>query len=127
VDVKLRAPRRPEPFRGSDLGARLTGRLGGWDLGLSYLWHHDDAPALRRRVRFVDFVPTVDVEPTYERTQVMGVTASNSFGNLTLRIEAAYTSERWMPSDDADDHDGTVSTSELGAVLGLDWYGFRDT
>ena len=128
VVVKLRAPNRPDPFRGSDLGARLTGRLGSWDLGVSYLWHHDDVPALRRgALRFANGVPTVDVEPTYERTHVAGVTASNSFGDLTVRVEAAYTSERWMPSDDADDRDGAVRTSEIGAVLGLDWYGFRDT
>jgi hypothetical protein len=126
VAVKVRAPDRPDAFSGSDLGARLSGRLGDWDLTASYLWHTDDAPVLRRRLRAPGGVPTVDVALDYERAHVVGVTASNTFGELTVRLEAAYTHPRWLPSEDADDSDGAVRGDELGAVVGLDWYGFRD-
>lgn len=126
VAVRVRAPDRPDPLRGSDLGARLAGRLRDWDLTANYLWHHDDVPVLRRRLRFPGGVPTADVQPEYERSHVAGVTASNTFGELTVRVEAAYTHPRWLPSDDPDDADGAVRSGELAAVLGLDWYGFRD-
>lgn len=127
VEVALRAPDRPDPFRGSDLGTRLAGRAGDWDLTANYLWHHDDVPVLRRSLRFPGGVPTVDVEPEYERTHVLGATASNTFGELTLRLEAAYSRPRWQPTDDPRDADGAVRGDELAAVVGLDWYGFRDT
>jgi len=127
VAVKVRAANRPDPFRGSDLGARLAGRFRDWDLTANYLWHYDDAPVLRRSLRFPDGVPTADVQPEYARAHVVGVTASNTFGELTVRFEAAYMRPRWFPTDDADDRDGAVRGDELGAVVGLDWYGFRDT
>src|SRR5690606_15167622 len=126
VATKLRAPDRPDAFTGSDLGARLAGRLGDWDLTANYLWHYDDIPVLRRSLRFPDGAPLVDVQPEYERAHVVGATASNAFGELTLRLEAAYTAPRWMPSDDPDDRDGALEAQELAAVVGLDWYGFRD-
>lgn len=128
VDVELRAPDRPDAFSGSDLGARLAGRLRAWDLTANYLWHYDDVPVLRRgALRLADGVPTVDVQPEYERAHVLGATASNAFGELTVRLEAAYTTPRWVPSDDPRDSDGAVRSDELAAVVGLDWYGFRDT
>ena len=126
VVVKARAPDHPEPFRDSDLGARLSGHWRDWDLTANYLWHMDDVPALRRSLRFPDGVPTADVEPDYERAHLGGVTASNTFGELTVRLEAAYMRPRWYPTDDPEDGDGFVRSDELGAVVGFDWYGFRD-
>lgn len=127
VAVRIAAPDRPDAFTGSDLGARLAFRLRDWDLTANYLWHHDDVPVLRRSLRFPGGVPTVDVQPEYERAHVIGATASNTFGELTVRLEAAYTRPRWLPGDDPRDADGAVRSDELTAVLGLDWYGFRDT
>ena len=127
VAVDLREPDRPDPFRGSDLGARLAGRWGDWDLTANYLWHHDDVPVLRRSLSFPGGQPTVTVQPEYERSHVFGATASNTFGELTLRLEAAYARPRWQPTDDPRDADGVVRSDELAAVVGLDWYGFRDT
>lgn len=124
IAVHVRAPERPDAFRGSDLGARLAGRLGDWDLSANYLWHYDDVPVLRRSLRGP---AQVEVSPEYERAHVLGITASNAFGDLTVRLEAAYTRPRWQPTDDPGDPDGVVRSDELGAVLGLDWYGFRDT
>jgi hypothetical protein len=126
VAVDVRPADRPDAFRGSDLGARLAGRAGTWDLTANYLWHHDDVPVLRRTLRFPGGAPAVEVQPEYERAHVAGLSASNAFGELTVRLEAAYTTPRWHPSDDPDDGDGAVRSDELAAVVGLDWYGFRD-
>jgi hypothetical protein len=127
VDVRLRAADRPDAFRGSDLGTRLAWRTGNWDLTAHYLWHYDDAPVLRRSLAFPGGTPTVTVQPEYERAHVVGATASNTFGELTLRLEAAYTIPRWLPTEDPEDRDGVVRSDDLSAVIGLDWWGFRDT
>ncbi len=127
VDVQLRAADRPDAFRGSDLGTRLAWRAGDWDLTANYLWHYEDVPVLRRSLAFPGGVPTVTVEPDFERSHVIGATASNTFGELTLRLEASYTVPRWLPSEDPEDRDGAVRSDDLSGVLGLDWWGFRDT
>lgn len=127
VDVRLRAADRPDAFRGSDLGAQLAWRPGNWDLTANYLWHYDDVPVLRRSLAFPGGTPTVTVQPEYERAHVVGATASNTFGELTLRLEAAYTVPRYQPSADPRDRDGVVRSDDFSAVVGLDWWGFSDT
>ncbi len=127
VDVRLRAADRPDAFRGSDLGARLAWRAGNWDLTANYLWHYEDVPVLRRSLALPGGVPTVTVDPEFERSHVVGATASNTFGELTLRFEASYTVPRWQPTEDREDRDGVVRSDDLSAVVGLDWWGFRDT
>jgi hypothetical protein len=125
----VRPADRPDFWVGSDAGARLSGRLGGWDLTANYLYHYDDVPVLRRSLRVLGPFPAFEavVRPEYERAHVVGGTASNAFGWLTVRAEAAYTGPRWFPSEDPDDRDGVLEASEIGAVLGLDWYGFENT
>ena len=72
-------------------------------------------------------MPSVRVEPGYRRTAVLGGSASNAFGNLTVRAEVAYTTRRFLPVDDPNDRDGVAQTGEFGAVLGFDWYGIPET
>lgn len=128
VPVRVRAPDRPSAgFGNSDAGARLSGHFRGWDLTANYLWHWEDAPILRRSVAIEAGAPYVTVEPDYARAQVVGGTASNAFGNLTVRGELAFTTPRWLPSEDETDRDGVVRTHTLDAVLGFDWYGFDET
>jgi hypothetical protein len=65
--------------------------------------------------------------PGYRRTPVIGGPASSAFGNLTLRAEVAAQIDRYYPRATPTDRDGVARTSELGWVLGLDWYGFPET
>lgn len=128
VAVDLRSPDLPdEGLRDSDAGARLTTFWHGFDLSVNALWHWDDIPIPYRSIDLSGAVPTVVVEPGYQRTAVLGGSASNAFGNLTVRAEAAYTTRRFMPVDDPNDRDGVVQTGEFGAVLGFDWYGIPET
>jgi hypothetical protein len=124
--VRLRRAQRPNGLRASDAGARLSGRWRGWDLTANYLWHYDDRPLPRRSLGLAGGVPLATVTPVYRRANVVGATASNAFGSLTLRAEAALTTPRYLPTGDADDADGIVRSDELAAVLGLDWYGFEN-
>jgi hypothetical protein len=126
LPVHIDAPDHPSGLDASDAGARLAGRWRGWDLTANYLYHYDDVPVLRRSLAFRPSGPIGVVDPDYERAHVVGGTASNAFGQLTVRGELAYTTPRWFPSQDDEDPDGVVEADEIGAVLGLDWYGFED-
>lgn len=126
VFADVESPDLPgDGFAASDAGARLSGFWKGWDLSANALWHYDDVPIPFRAIDFAN--ASVRVEPGYRRTPVVGGTASNAFGSLTVRAEVAAQLDRYLPVDRLDDADGVVRTSELGWVLGLDWYGFPET
>ena len=126
--MDLRDPDLPNhALHNSDGGARLTTFWHGFDLSANALWHWEDIPIAFRRIDLGGAVPTVVVEPGYRRTAVLGGSASNAFGNLTVRAEAAYTTRRFLPIDDPSDRDGVAQTGEFGAVLGFDWYGIPET
>jgi hypothetical protein len=128
VAVRVEDPRRPDDaLRNSDVGARLSGFWKGWDLTANALWHYDDVPIPFRTIDLTGVVPQIRVEPGYRRTPVLGGTASNAFGNLTVRAEIAAQLDRWFPTDDPGDRDGVARTTEVGWVLGADWYGFPET
>ena len=126
--LSVRDPARPGRwFRDGDAGLRLSAFLGGWDLALNYLYHIEDSPVPSRRLDLRGGVPTLVVTPEYRRAHLIGGSASNAFGNLTLRIEAGATVGRFYASADPADADGTRRVDELGYVLGFDWYGFDET
>jgi hypothetical protein len=128
VAFETQQPNRPDdPLRDSDVGARLSGYWKGWDLSANALWHYDDIPIPFRTIDLSSGVPLVRSAPGYRRTPVIGGTASSAFGNLTLRAEVAAQIDRYYPRATPTDRDGVARTSELGWVLGLDWYGFPET
>ena len=128
VTVDVEDFNRPDDaFRDSDVGARLSGFWKGWDLTANALWHYDDVPISFRTIDTSSGGPRVRVAPDYRRTPVIGGTASNAFGNFTVRGEVAAQLDRYLPTERLDDRDGVARTSELGWVLGLDWYGLPET
>jgi len=114
-------------FRDSDLGARLTGFLGGFDFSFNYLYQYDDRPVFQGLLTTIDGVPTSSFTLTYERTHLIAGTLSNAFGNLTVRGEVVYRTDRFLSTTDVRQPDLLHDTPELGYVLGLDWYGLSDT
>lgn len=128
VAVEIEERNRPDDaLRDSDVGARLSTFWKGWDLTANALWHYDDVPIPFRAIDVAGGAPRVRAAPDYRRTPVLGGTASNAFGNLTVRGEVAAQLDRFLPLDRADDADGVARTTEIGWVLGLDWYGFPET
>ena len=128
IAVDLRNPDLPSnALHNSDAGARLSAFWHGFDLSANALWHWDDVPIPYRSLDLAGAIPTVVVTPGYRRTAVIGGSASNAFGNLTVRAEAAYTTRRFLPVDDIADTDGVTETGEFGAVLGFDWYALPET
>lgn len=68
----------------SMLGARLSGRLLGVDMGLTYFRGFDDIPRAEKIVADTSAIPHVetDVVLTYPRVQVLGFDAATSLGFL---------------------------------------------
>lgn len=128
VPVYVEDTNRPDDaIRDSDVGARLSGFWKGWDLSANALWHYDDIPIPFRTIEVTAAGPSVRVQPGFERTTVLGGTASSAFGNLTVRGEVAASLHRWIPVDDPADRDGVADTGDVGWVIGLDWWGFPET
>lgn len=117
--VVVNAPDRPDRlFTDDDYGARITGFAAGWDFSVNYLYHYQDQPVFRRRL-----IPGggLSFDPAYERTHLIGATASTAFGKFALRAEAGYSSNRFFITNDAADADGVVQSGEFSYVLGVDY------
>ncbi|MBV1931696.1 MAG: hypothetical protein KUG71_08255 [Porticoccaceae bacterium] len=111
--------------RDSDIGAKLSMFVDGWDLTLNYAYHYFDRPVIRREVSSAG----ITVRQDYQRTHLFGGTFSNVFNDFTLRGEVGFSSHRYFLSKDTDhtdDRDGLIQSGELSYVLGLDYQGWRD-
>jgi hypothetical protein len=128
VRLDLRGVDRPRRIlRDSDAGARVSTFWRGWDLTLNYLYYYEDIPVPYRKLSLAAGGPVLTVTPEYQRTHLMGGTFSNAFGDLTVRGEIGYSTDRYFATIDPKEPDGVVQTGELAYVLGFDWYGFSDT
>jgi hypothetical protein len=123
IPVTISPLDRPDDFFGdSDVAAKLSAFVGGWDLSLNYAWHYFDRPVTRRKISMTG----ITVQQNYERTHLLGGTFSNVFGDFTVRGEVGYSSDRFFLTDDVTDEDGVDHSGELAYVLGLDYQGWRD-
>ncbi len=123
VPVTILPPDRPNDFFGdSDVGAKFSVFVGGWDLSLNYAYHYFDRPVVRREISTAG----ITVRQDYERTHLLGGTFSNVFADFTLRGEIGYSSDRFFLTNDTTDADGVIGSGELSYVLGLDYQGWRD-
>lgn len=124
-DILLAEADRPDRFiRDDDYGLRLTGFTGGWDWSVNYFYHHDDTQALTRKALANG---DIEITPEYNRTHLVGGSASNAFGKFTLRAEAGFATNKHYLTGDLNDADGVFSTDEISYVLGLDFQPDADT
>jgi len=128
IPFKFEEVDRPNnPLKDSDIGARLSAFVGGWDLTLNYLYHYDDTPVVRRGFGLTEMGFGIVAQPGYERTHLIGGTFSNAFGDLTLRGELGYSFNKFYSTENLLDADGVLETDEFAYVLGFDWFGFSET
>lgn len=109
-----------------DIGLRYSMFYEGWDLTFNYLYHYHDSPVLYQQ--FDGF--GITIESRYERNHLIGATASNVFGDFTLRTEVGYSTDTFhqldVPSSVVDTN-GIFQSAEFSSVIGLDWQGLEDT
>ena len=128
IAVEVSPVNRPSRiFTDSDIGFRWSAFIGGWDLSLNYLYHYYDLPVYYQRLSVTPEGPKVFIQPEYERSHLTGGTFSNSFGDLTLRGELGYSTDRFYLTSNISDKDGIVKSDEFSYVLGFDWFGYKDT
>lgn len=120
--VRVDRARKPNSVvEDSDFGLRLSAFVGGWDLTANYLYHYQDQPVLG-----VDRSEAVTrITPTYERTHLIGGSASKAFGDFVFRSELGYSTSRYFSS--VQSITGVAKTHEFSGVLGLDYSGLSDT
>lgn len=124
--VVLNEKERPNRIlKDSDLGFRLTGFVGGWDIGLSYLYQYNNSRGVRQQIK--DDVLTINSE--YIRTHLLGSSFAKALGSLSIRGELAYISDSVpLYSPTGDPITATSNDSrEIKAVVGLDYNGISDT
>lgn len=106
----------------SDIGLRYSVLKSGWDLTLNYFYHYIDSPILYQNIEKNGVV----IDSIYKRNQLIGATASNAFGDFTIRAEVGYNADTYSLSTDLTQR-GIHKTSELSSVFGLDWQGLENT
>lgn len=124
--VLLERQEKPDRFwRDSDYGMRLTGFVGGWDVGLSYLNQINNGRAV---AQFVEN-DVLNIRTGYVRTHLLGATFAKAFGSVTIRSELGYLSDS-VPLTVSTISPVTVeqsATQEIKSVIGLDYNGISDT
>jgi hypothetical protein len=131
--------RRPRPFADSSIAARVSRRVGAWDLALQYAWIHERLPIFRLRRDFVlAALPlvaspagpsfeqrqqvaelltksTFPLEGIFRRQHQAGISASGSLWKLAVSFDLAYLSREAVNLGGvfplADDGDGWLSTA----------------
>jgi hypothetical protein len=127
VTVDVENYDRPNnPISDSDYGARLSGFWKGWNLSLNYFYHYDDVPVVFTSIGVGPGGAVITASPTYKRTHLIGGTFSKAFGDLTLRGELGYSTNKYYSVDILSDPDSVHESGEFGYVIGLDWFGFSD-
>ena len=122
VQVNILPVNKPDNgFLDSDVGLRATAFWKGWDITFNYLYQYNNAPVLRQSLSLVNDQPVVTISPDYERTHVIGATASNAFDDWVVRGEIGYFTAHYFIGNNPLFNQGVVKSPELQYVLGLDW------
>ena len=128
IPVSLEPIKRPERFfADSDIGIRLSTFWRGWDLTTNYFYHYQDIPVLFQRREIFEGSPLIVIQPRYERSHLIGGTFANVLGQLTIRGEMGYSTNRFYQTVMSNDNSGLLNTNELTYVLGIDWFGISET
>jgi hypothetical protein len=114
----------PVTIKNSDYGFRFRTFINGWDFSLNYLYKYNDFPILASEPVEINGEDGLLLKYKVNRNYLVGGTFSNAFGELTLRGEIAYTTDRMHVSTESSS--GVSVSDELDYIIGLDWYGFSD-
>jgi len=124
--VQLNTTKPDSVLSDSDIGLRYSTFYNGWDLNINYLYHYLDSPVLYQQQTNTGVI----INSEYERNHLVGASASNVFGDFTLRTEVGYNENTFhlknSPSVSDEGDDGIFKSPEIASVIGLDWQGLTD-
>ncbi len=127
TSVTVHASDKPDHWlKDSDVGIRWSSFWKGWDLTANYFYHYRDSAVTYQELTGQQ----LSIQAQYERSHLVGFTASNSFGDYTLRAEAGWYSDSYHLSQSLHPNQkqqGIEHSEELSSVIGLDWQGLTDT
>ncbi len=138
TEFTIRSPFfRPPPFPGMpvnllrsehpsgklEAGLRWSLFLDGWDLSFNYLNHFHDLAVVYRDITSDGHL---NIQPTYQRNNLIGMSASNAFDDWVLRLELAYNSSNYHYGRGPASR-GVFNSPAINSVVGLDYHGFSDT
>lgn len=113
-------------LKDSDFGIRYSSFYNGWDLTANYFYHYRDFAVQYQEIDQQHF----SVAAEYERSHLVGITASNAFGDFTFRTEAGWYSDSYQLSTQVSQgtpRQGIKHSEEFSSVIGIDWQGLSDT
>lgn len=120
VPVQINETERPDSGE-LEVGLRWSAFMNGWDLTANYLNYYQDNAVIYRNLNS----GIVDVTPTYEKSQLVGVTASNAFSDWVIKIEAGYVKDNYFLRSDLEES-GIAESDEIASVFAFDYQGITD-
>ena len=125
IAIQLRPAQAPRsPIKDSDIGLRYTDFVNGWDVSLNYLYHYVDEPIVSASAHTNSETPHILMTQNYERSHLLGGTASSAIGDWTIRAEIAFETNRYHRTKQS--LPGVVQANQWSSVIGLDYQGWSD-
>lgn len=125
IAVQLRPAKAPRsPIKDSDIGLRYTDFVNGWDISLNYLYHYVDEPIVSASAHTNSETPHILMTQNYERSHLLGGTASSAIGDWTIRAEIAFETNRYHRTKQS--LPGVLQANQWSSVIGLDYQGWSD-
>ncbi len=123
--IQLRPAQAPRsPIKDSDIGLRYTDFVSGWDISLNYLYHYVDELIVSASAQTNSEIPHILLTQNYERSHLLGGTASSALGDWTIRAEIAFETNRYHRTKQS--LPGVVQASQWSSVIGVDYQGWSD-
>jgi len=120
IPVQFNDVERPDDGE-LEFGLRWSAFVDGWDITANYFNFHQDNAVIYR-----DFNNgLVEVTPTYERSQLAGVTGSTAFSDWVVKIEAGFIQDNYFIRNDLESS-GIEKTDEVASVFAFDYQGISD-
>ena len=140
IDIaSLKLDKPDKRLKDSDLGLRYSKFYHGWDLTFNYLYHYLDSPVFYQELyqQLSDSpvnLNTVAIDAKYQRSHLLGLTASKAFDDWTIRSEIGYSTDSFHllnPFSEKNrqaflDYQGIRQSKDLSSVIGVDWQGLED-
>jgi len=117
--------------KSGDAGLRYSDFISlqdrSWDITLNYLHHYVDTPVVSSEIKNDQLI----IDYQYRASHLIGGSASTVLGDVSIRSEIAYETDRYQRSEDS--LEGTniivpslVKGNLFSSVIGLDYQGLSD-